>query len=465
MPLPAFAKSLSARLLVLTIVFVMLAEVLIYTPSIARFRMVWLEEKLAASHLAALTTSAAPEGMVTPELERRLLDHVGAFRIYLAMPGEDLYALGSLPPRAVTNIIDMEGSGPLTMIAEAFGTMIDGEARISRLRGASPRDPDAMVEVIFTETPLRAAMLDFSVRILALSIIISLITAGLVFVALRWLTVLPLQRFTERLMGFRENPEDADAIIRPSRRSDEVGAAERELHEMQVTVRQALKQKDRLAALGTAVAKINHDLRNILATASILSERLSTSGDPKVREISPRLMEAIDRAVDLCSGTLAYTQEGGQPLHRSRVDLHALVDAAAEDLAAVINSDGHWDNRVPPGLVIMADPEQLQRVLVNLGRNAFQAGASTVTISAEQADSGLALIVEDDGPGLPPKVQQHLFRPFTTAQKGGTGLGLAIAREIITAHRGDIRLDRTDAQGTVFRIELPTGLAVARKAA
>lgn len=176
-------------------------------------------------------------------------------------------------------------------------------------------------------------------------------------------------------------------------------------------------------------------------------------------------MEAIDRAVDLCSGTLAYTQEGGQPLHRSRVDLHALVDAAAEDLAAVINSDGHWDNRVPPGLVIMADPEQLQRVLVNLGRNAFQAGASTVTISAEQADSGLALIVEDDGPGLPPKVQQHLFRPFTTAQKGGTGLGLAIAREIITAHRGDIRLDRTDAQGTVFRIELPTGLAVARKAA
>jgi signal transduction histidine kinase len=465
MSLPAVAKSLSARLLVLTIVFVMLAEVLIYTPSIARFRMVWLEEKLAAGHLAALTTMAAPEGMVTPELEAQLLDHVGAYRIYLTKPGKDLYSLGSLPPRAVTNVIDLEGPGAATMIVEAFGTMLNGAGRISRVRGTSPREPEAMVEVIFDETPLRAAMLDFSVRILALSIIISLITAGLVFLALHWLTVLPLKRFTERLVGFRETPEDAEAIIVPSGRSDEVGVAERELHDMQVTVRQALKQKDRLAALGTAVTKINHDLRNILSTVSILSERLSASGDPQVRDIAPRLMEAIDRAVDLCSRTLAFTREGDQPLHRSRVDLRSLVDSAAADLAPVINSEGTWDNRVPEGLVLLADGDQLQRVLVNLGKNAFQAGARTVTVAAESGDGGIALLVADDGPGLPAKVREHLFKPFTTAQKGGTGLGLAIAREIVAAHRGDIRLDRADEGGTVFRIELPTGWPLAKQAA
>ena len=465
MALPVFVKSLSARLLVLTITFVMLAEVLIYTPSIARFRMVWLEEKLAAAHLAALSTMAAPEGMVTPALETQLLDHVGAFAIYLRLPAADLYSLGVVPPRAVTNVADLEGPGVLTMISESFDAMLNGDGRISRIRGVSPRDADAVVEVIFDETPLHNAMLEFSVRILGLSIIISLITASLVFLSLRWLTVLPLMRFTEKLMGFRENPEDADTIIMPSRRSDEVGVAERELHDMQVTVRQALKQKDRLATLGTAVTKINHDLRNILATVSILSERLSTSGDPQVREIAPRLMEAIDRAIDLCGRTLTYTREGGPPLQRSPIDLHQLVDATTADLAAVLNGELAWVNQVPKGLRVLGDRDQLQRVLANLGQNAFQAGARTVAIGAAACDGGIAVTVTDDGPGLPHKVLEHLFQPFATGRQGGTGLGLAIAREIVAAHRGDIRLADTGPQGTVFRIELPSGLPVAGKAA
>ena len=340
MTLPTVTRSLSARLLVLTIFFVMLAEVLIYTPSIARFRQVWLEEKLAAAHLAALTTRAAPEGMVTADLADQLLGHVGAHAVYLRMPGHDLYKLGDVPPVPVSNIVDLDDRGFLGLIADAFDTMINGDGRMMRVSGVSPRDPAAEIEVILSETPLCAAMLDFSWRILGLSIIISLITASLVFLALRWLTVRPLSRFTEKMVAFRQDPEDADNIIMPSRRTDEVGVAERELHDMQIALRGALKQRARLAALGTAVTKINHDLRNILSTASLLSEHLAMSEDPEVRPTASRLMDALDRAVDLCAKTLAYTREGGPPLRRANLNLCTLVDAAESDLAAARSARG-----------------------------------------------------------------------------------------------------------------------------
>lgn len=450
------ANSLSARLLLLTIAFVMVAEVLIYTPSIARFRDVWLTEKLAAAHLAALATVAAPEGMVTPQLERELLDHVDAYRIYLTRPGLQLYSLGMLPPAPVTNVIDMEGEGALDMIAKAFEAMANGEGRISRIRGYSPRDPTAEIEVIFEETRLHRAMWDFSWRILGLSIIISLFTASLVFLALRWLTVKPLMRFTQRMEAFRDNPDDPGAIIVPSRRRDEVGVAERELHHMQIAVLAALKQKDRLAALGTAVTKVNHDLRNMLGTASLVSERLAFSGDPDVQRTVPKLLEALDRAADLCTRTLDYTREGGPLLNRSRFELHALVEELEGDLAQVLPSESALVNKVPNGLHVNADCDQLRRVFVNLARNAFQAGAERVAIEADADTERYLISVRDDGPGLPPRARKHLFQPFAgSARAQGTGLGLAIAREIVTAHRGDIRLIESGADGTAFQIALP----------
>src|SRR3546814_4753225 len=144
------------------------------------------------------------------------------------------------------------------------------------------------------------AMLDYSERILGLSIVISLIAAGLVFLSLRRLLVVPLTRLIDKMVAFRDDPEDAANVVMPSGRSDEIGVAQRQLHDMQIALRGALKQKARLAALGTGVTKINHDLRNILSTAALLSERLALSDDPEVRRITPRLLDALDRAVDLC---------------------------------------------------------------------------------------------------------------------------------------------------------------------
>ena len=454
--MPTLARSLSGRLLVLTILFVMLAEVLIFTPSIARFRVVWLEEKLAAGHLAALTVLAAPENMVTAELEAELLDHVGAYRLYLARPGEPMLALGGAEHEPVTHIVDLDDRSIVGLIADAFSTMTQGSNRVIRVIGMSPREETARVEVILDEGPLCESMIDFSWRILALSIIISLITAGLVFLSLRWLTVRPLIRFTEKMVAFREDPEDGDNIIQPSRRTDEVGVAERELRDMQVELVAALKQQSRLAALGTAVSKINHDLRNILATAILVSERLTASENPEVQKTATTVVHSLDRAVDLCGKTLTYTSEGGPPLRRDTVDIHDLVEEAGSDLAPVRSERTAWINRVAEGLTAHADPDQLLRVLDNLGKNAYEAGAETVTVTATRRASFVDIELVDDGPGLPPRAREHLFKPFAgTARRGGTGLGLAIAREIMVAHRGDIRLIHSDASGTRFRLELP----------
>jgi signal transduction histidine kinase len=250
----------------------------------------------------------------------------------------------------------------------------------------------------------------------------------------------------------------------PERRRDELGHAQRELAAMQETVRQALRQKERLAALGTAVAKINHDLRNILATARLVSEGLSGSVAPEVRRVTPRLVAAIDRAVALCTRTLTFTGEGVPAPVRRRFALRPL----AEELAAMIERPGDEGfalaNEIAPTLMVEADREQLFRVLQNLMLNAAEAGARRARIRARAEANDTVIELADNGPGLAPKARDNLFRPFAgSARPGGTGLGLAIAREVLRAHGGDIALAESTAAGTVFvlRLPAPSGSAAA----
>lgn len=457
MRLPGFVRSLSAKLLVLTIFFVMVSEVLIYTPSIARFRLTWLQEKLADGHLAALSVLAAPEGMVTRELETELLSAVGAYTVDMRMPSQGrTYMLGPTRPPEPDHFVRVGEDGVVALIVDAYESLFNGNGRILRIEGRPRGDPQAYLTMIVDETELCRELLAFSWRILALSIVISLITASLVFLTLRWLAVRPLTELSGKMVAFRSDPEDSDNIIVPGRRTDEVGVAQRELHDMQIALRDALNQKTRLAALGTAVTKINHDLRNILSTASMVSERLTLSDDPEVQRTVPKLFDAIDRAVTLCGKTLHYTREGGPPLRRANLNVRALVDEAEPDLASARGGDSRWVNAVAQHVTVQADREALLRVLVNIGRNAFQAGAATVTVAAEKTTDGIQITISDDGPGLPPRAQDNLFKPFAgSSRKGGTGLGLAIAREIMVAHRGELALIASGASGTVFRLTLP----------
>ncbi len=453
--LPRFLGGLSARLLLLTVVFVMMSEVLIFVPSIARFRLNYLEEKLADANLAILALEATPDNMVSDALARELLEHVGAYGIVLHKPAATLMLDAGGAPR-IDATCDLRHEGAMRLIAETVMALEQRTNRILRVLDVSPKDPRILVEVIVDEAPMRRAMLTYGGHILELSVAISLLTAALLYLALQWLLVAPLRRLTQSMVSFRADPEDESRAIQPSLRADEIGLAQRELAQMQETVRQALRHNARLAALGTAVAKINHDLRNILSTARLMSDSLADSEVPEVKRVTPRLLAAIDSAVALCTRTLSFTRDGAPPLRRSRFALAGLVEEVASLLEPKSEDGVRLVDEVPPTLMVEADREQLFRVILNLARNAIEAGARRVTIAARGDAGTIGVDIADDGPGLPPKARDNLFRPFAgSARPGGTGLGLAIAREILRAHGGDIMLGDSSAAGTVFRLRLP----------
>lgn len=454
--LPPLAHGLSVRLLVLTIFFVMLAEIAIYVPSIARFREQYLEERISTAHLATLALEVMPNAELSESVAMKLLDQAGAYGIALSGPGMVKRALYRKMPPSGDRIINMEMTTPWQMISDAFETLIQRDNRVLRVLGYSQQEGGVMLEVIIDETPMRQAMYDYSARIMALSIAIALLTAGLVFVSLQWLMVRPIRNLTENMMAFRSDPENPSRMIEPSGRDDEIGMAERELCVMQRDLRTALTQRARLAAIGAAVAKISHDLRNILQTASVVSDRIATIIDPEVRRMTPRLIESIDRAINLCRHTLSYARENLPPPHRSRFLLHTLADDVGADQMLSNGAVFAWENFIGGDIEVAADREQLFRALSNLVRNAAEAGAKHVRISGKKTNGIVHLTVADDGPGVPAKARENLFQPFVgSAKPGGAGLGLVIARDILRAHGGDIALAETTGKGTVFRLELP----------
>jgi signal transduction histidine kinase len=464
--LPRGFYGLSARLLMLTVIFVMISEVLIYAPSIARFRKDYLDGRIAAAHLATLALEATPDNMVSEELKIELLYHAGALAIVIAKPREVRRVLSADMPPNADAVYDLRAATFVGLIADAFMALGEGDNRVLRIVGRSPKQDGVTVEVLLHEAPMRMAMFDFSWRILALSLFISFLSACAVYLTLQWLMVRPMRRLTENMMAFRDAPEDQRNVIATSDRADEIGIVTRELAGMEDAVRTALRQKARLAALGSAITKINHDLRNILATARLVSDRLADSSDPKVQRLAPTLVGSIDRAVTLCEQTLDYARDELPRPRRERFVLGDLIEEVGRVVALLTKDGGAWQTSVPDGLVVHADRDQLFRVFVNLGRNAVEAGARQVRVTAALAgSSNLVVEVADDGPGIPPKAQDKLFQPFAgTARAGGTGLGLAIARELVRAHGGELAMAQTSAAGTSFRIELP-GAAVSRSSA
>lgn len=458
-------QSLSARLLVLTVFFVMLSEVLIFVPSVARFRMDYLEDRLAAGHLATMALEASGGRGLPQDLTNRLLAEVRAHSVLLHRRAGMVEMLDSPHPPAPQWTVDLTHPTVVGAIIGSIRTLFSHGNPTFRVLGPAPMERDATIELLLDQRPLRRAMWDFGERIFELSVVISVITAALVFVSLHWLLVRPMRRITESMTLFRADPEDASRRLAAGGRLDEIGRAERELAMLQETVRQALGQRARLAALGTAVGKINHDLRNILATARLVSEGLSASAAPEVRRLAPRLVEAIDRAIALCTQTLDFSREGAPPFAPSRFALAPLVEEIAAGLAIPGNGTA-IASAIPQDFVVEADRDQLHRVLLNLVKNAVEAGAHELAFSCSREDKAVAIDITDDGPGLPPRARDNLFRPFFgSARPGGSGLGLAIARELMRAHGGDLMLLDSTAEGTVFRLTLPVPAEISRASA
>ena len=456
-PGPRFLTGMSGRLLALTMCFVMLAQVLIYLPSVGRFRKVYLEDQIAKAHLAALALEASSDGSGAYPLMTDLLMHAGAHAIVLKGPDRRMLMLADRMPSTVDATFDLRQQRLVDWIGQALATLVQSDNRVLRVIDASPGGAAATLEVLLDEAPLRQAMYAYSWRILTMSILVSLIGASAVYLALQLWLVRPIARLTESMVRFRDNPEDEGTTIVPSGRSDEIGLAERELATMQSQLRAALRQKTRLAMVGSAIAKIHHDLRNSLASAVLASDRLATIDDAEVQRLVPRLCQAIDRAVALSSRTLDFLREQPPPLRES---LFQIRDLLADVEHSVRAPDGDTLRVTTVGTAlnaeIAADRELLFRVFSNLALNAAQAGATQVCIDAGQFDSQIVFEVRDNGAGIPTQIRERLFLPFAgSGRSEGTGLGLVIAREIVAAHGGTLTLVETGAQGTTFRLALP----------
>ncbi|MEM1313819.1 MAG: HAMP domain-containing sensor histidine kinase [Pseudomonadota bacterium] len=461
----ALIRSLSGRLLLLTLIFVMLAEVLIFVPSVARYRESYLMERLERAQIASLALLATPDDMVKPELEAELLRTAGVVNIVLRRDARRELVLESPEPLEMPATFDLRGVSAWTLVIDAFGCLFAPPDRMLRVIGEPVQGGGVVIEVILPEGPLKEAMLAYGLRILALSLIIAGITAALIAISLRWFLVRPITRVIDSMQTFAEDPEDEARVIEPSSRIAEIAAAEGALRSLQTDLRAGLRQKARLAALGEALAKVSHDLRNLLATAQLLADSLDGSADPRVARVGPKIIRSLDRAATLCVSTLDFGRvEEPRPVRRT-VALRAL----AEEVGEVVFPDGGaggparpaFVNAVPEGLVAAADPDHLLRILANLTRNARQAmeGASRggeVRISARGEDGVAVIEVSDQGPGLPERAREHLFTPFKGgATRGGAGLGLAIADELARAGGGALRLAVSTTEGTRFELRLP----------
>jgi signal transduction histidine kinase len=456
--LPTFG--LSWRILGLVVVAVMTAELLLFLPSIARFRLDYLKQLIESGTLAALALDATPDNMVTEEVKRALLNHARVDAVILVEPNKPRRALLNIAPRDDMQRYDLQTSGALGLIWDALAAMTRDGAYYTRVGGESLRLPKAKVWVVVDELPMRIAMYGFTGRVLLLSVIIALFTAALLYLALRWLVVRPLQDLSADMVAFRRAPEEPGSERDPVDRNDEIGVVDREFQNLQREIRASLRQKSRLAEVGAASNKINHDLRNILSTARLLSDRLARSDDERTRKLAPTILNTIDRATRLASDALLYVRDRPTP-RLAEFDLSDLVDEVGVALQeqgedADPNRLRNWVNGLGGECRLRADRDLLYRVLVNLGRNAFDAGASTVTVRTQNGGAFLLVGVSDNGPGVPDSVASQLFKPFTTGGRaGGAGLGLCIARDLVRAHGGEIVLADTGPQGSTFRFTLP----------
>ncbi|MFT6606852.1 MAG: signal transduction histidine kinase [Halocynthiibacter sp.] len=438
----------------------MLAEVLIFVPSVARFREDYLLSRLERAQIASLALLA--NDMIDMDLEDELLANAGVFNVVLRRDQVRQLVLSSPIPQPIYRTYDLRDPGAFELIGDALSCLWEPENRVIRVIGDPVKEAGLLIEVTMETQPLRMAMIDYGLRILALSAIISVIAALMLFLAARRFIVRPIKGVVSAMTSYTLAPEDARRIIQPSAGVSELREAETALHDMQTQLTSALKQKERLAQLGGAVAKISHDLRNILTTAQLLADRMEISDDPAVKRAAPKLVNSISRAVNLCESTLTFGKADEPPPALSRVRLADIVaDVIEGERLATGEYDLSFAEDVPGAMMIRADEEQMYRVLSNLVRNARQAIIATgapgeISVSAREDEDAWHISIADTGPGLPLKAREYLFQPFQGgARKGGFGLGLAIAADLVRGHGGRLELLRSDEAGTAFTIHLP----------
>lgn len=446
-------RGLAGQMLALTVAAAIVVDALLLAPSLGNFHDSWLRDRADVAYGAALVAEAS-----ATTREQDLLAVPGASRIVLQRPGAPLVRLQSdSPPAELLRVVDLRKTRILQPIVDGLSTLALSRSEDLRVIAAPHADRAATVEVVLSGGDLRADLYRHAQRALIETLVASLAVGALLYAALMLLVVRRIRRMTGFIEAFGRRPQDATMTTPFARQDDELGNAETALVRMGEDVRAALLQKERLAGLGMAVAKIAHDLRNSLTTAQLVSDRLSGSADPTVRQSAPRLARAIARAVALAEAALRFGKADEPQLVAEEVDVRAALEEAADE-ALSRHPDVVWTNEAPP-LRARADRDALHRILSNLIRNAAEAMQTSADkrVHASAASHGRAIEIEivDRGPGIPPGMRAKLFEPFASQRDNGLGLGLAIARELARAQGGDLAHVDSDGPGARFRVSVP----------
>ncbi len=483
---------LSARLLVLMLVFALAVQTLMFVPAMTAFRQSWLNDRLSAAQIAALVLEAAPDSSVSPAIEERLLSGVGVMGIALSGGGARHLLSNDTMPTGVLRTYDMRDAGWGMQMRDTLADLIIHDNEPIRVIGEGKGDI-AFVELIMDPVPLKSAMLSFAVRIAGISLLVWGAAAVTLYLALIRLIVRPVRRLAVHITAFEREPGNASRIIVPSGSRDEIGMAEHALERMERSLATELRQQQRLAALGLAVSKISHELRNLLTAAQLMSDRLAQVSDPVVERFAPRLIANLDRAIAFCESALSYGRVNETFPNRRPLHLLPLIGELRDNLGLADHPRIHLIADIPPDLTLNADPDQLSRALLNLGRNAVQAleqdlskatsvatasPIRTITVSArivagpprakepeqtrieaaaegDNANRFVEIRFADDGPGFAAAARDRLFEAFRgTTRPGGSGLGLPITAELIRLHGGTISL-APGTSGACFVILLP----------
>ncbi|MCL7997713.1 HAMP domain-containing histidine kinase [Brucella sp. 21LCYQ03] len=459
---------LSSKLLILTALAVLIAEVLIFVPSIANMRVRWMSARLDTVEAVSEVLVASGNINIPRDVQDKVLLATGTIAIALREAGASNLLAMSEMPASIDQVIDLSNVSEAAAIWDAFGTLFNGGNRTLRIYDSNPKanTSERITEIVTSDAPLRHAMLSYAINVAIISLLISIIAASLIYLIIHEMLLRPVRLMHRNMIDFASSPDNPTKILVPENRKDEFGIAQRQIAHIQSDLQRTLKEQKHLADLGLAVSKINHDMRNILASAQLMSDRLSDTKDPMVNRFAPKLIHTLSRAISYSESVMAYGRSQELPPAPRRVQLHSIILDVQETLNLNKDSSVEFENLVSDDFELDVDSEQLFRVLCNLCRNSVQAmerdhtgDVSTIkrlTISAGRIGTTAIIGVEDTGPGLPQKARDHLFTAFKgSTRSDGTGLGLAIAQELVRAHGGTIELREDRPIGAHFEIRLP----------
>ncbi len=460
-------KRLSGKLLLMTIGFVMLAELVIFVPSAAIHRQNWLSERINQVDILNLALQGVEDFQASNELTQRVMNDTDIVMAAERHDGMSQLLLGAPPTDDQTIVvIDITKTRKIPKFIDFFKTFFGPSHGYYRVIGNASIPKDGNIEIIIPRENIKLDLRAYFKNIFFISLAIAIITGSLIYLTMALLIIRPIQSIAQNVASFQNAPETAPLDPIPSQRGDEIGDLQRAVADMKQSVRGSLKQRQRLATLGLAVAKINHDLRNVLTSAQLISDRLTTVEDPKVARMGDRLTRAIDRGVKLTRDVLNFSNPVNEPVKSEPMRISFLLGEVAGDVLPNFGTGPRrikFMNDVPSDLQVAVDGDHSYRIFHNLMRNAAQAMAALTDDNAERllrvyVDTGedyVNIHVADTAGGLPDNAKDKLFRAFASGGgRGSTGLGLTIAKELAQAQGGDLRLERTSQSGTVFTVTL-----------